>query len=293
MVSADRLSAIGLAAESPPLPMSTSMPTPLTILMDNGSLEPAATLGLRGLAAKLGKRIGQPVEPISLLHSSGVPAEKIGGINAEILEPALERRIAEGKYAFLVVPLFFGPSGALTDYLPKRVAHLRTKHPALNVRIAAPLFARSDDRLARILADHVRAANSSSRRVALVDHGSPAKAVTDVRNELACQLAGLLGADFTVAPCSMERREGAAYDFCEPLLAGLLRQPGWSTGEVIVAMQFLLPGRHAGPDGDVAKICRSAESENGGALRTTMTVLVGEHPLIVDILADRWSRAGL
>lgn len=264
------------------------MPAPLTLLMDNGSLEPAATLGLRGLAAKLAERIGARVEPISLLHSSGVPAEKIGGTAAEILEPALERRLAAGHREFLVVPLFFGPSGALTDYLPKRLAHLRMKHPALNVTIAAPLFAADDHRLARILADHVRAMGTAPRRVALVDHGSPARAVTDVRNELACQLTGQLGPEFTVAACSMERREGAVYDFCEPLLAGLLRRPGWNAGDVTVAMQFLLPGRHAGPEGDVAEICRGAEGASNGALRTTMTALVGEHPLLIDILVDRW-----
>lgn len=264
------------------------MPAPLTILMDNGSLEPAATLGLRALAAQLAAQIVQPVEAISLLHSSAVPAEKLGGRPAEILEPALERRLAAGPREFLILPLFFGPSGALTDYLPKRIAHLRDKHPALSVRVAPPLFAAGDDRLARILADQVRALHATARRVVLVDHGSPARAVADVRNELSCQLAGQLGPEYTVAPASMERREGAAYDFCEPLLERLLRTPGWNAGEVTIAMQFLLPGRHAGPDGDVAEICRAAEAASDGALRTRMTGLVAEHPLLVEILAERW-----
>ncbi len=285
------------------------MPGPLTLLMDNGSLEPAATLALRGLSAKLGERIGQCVEPVSLLHSSGVPAEKLNGIPAEIIEPTLERRLKAGQNDFLLVPLFFGPSGALTDYLPARLAHLRIKHPPLSVKLAAPLFAAGDDRLARILADQVLAVRKGGtrppdgfdarpeaalhpHRVALVDHGSPASAVTDVRNELAKQLGAQLGPNFTVAAASMERREGTAYDFCEPLLAGLLRQPGWNTGDVTVAMQFLLPGRHAGPAGDVAAICRGAEAASGGVLRTTMTGLVGEHPLLVDILADRWRAVG-
>lgn len=267
------------------------MPAPLTILMDNGSLDPAAILALRELAVSLGERLGQPVEPISLLHSSGVPADKLDGQPAEILEPALARRLVSGQSDFLILPLFFGPSDALTDYLPARLAHLRTKNPALSLKIATPLFQSGDDRLARILADQVLALGTPSRRVALVDHGSPARAVTEVRNELACQLAGLLGPDFTVAPSSMERREGAAFDFCEPLLAGLLRQPGWNSGEVVVAMQFLLPGRHAGPDGDVAGMCRAAELASGSALRTAMTALVGEHPLLIDILADRWRAA--
>lgn len=266
------------------------MSTPLTLLVDNGSLEPAATLALRELAAQLAARLGRPVAPVSLLHSSAVDPAKLGGTPAEILEPALERRLAAGPVEFLIVPLFFGPSGALTDYLPKRIAHLRAKYPALQVRQAAPLFAPGDDRLARILADQVRATASHSRRVALVDHGSPAKAVTEVRNELACQLAGRLGPDYIVSPASMERREGAAYDFCEPLLERLLRTPGWNAGEVVVAMQFLLPGRHAGPEGDVAEICRAAEAEAPG-LKTVMTPLVAEHPLLVDILADRWREA--
>jgi hypothetical protein len=89
----------------------------------------------------------------------------------------------------------------------------------------------------------------------------------------------------------MERREGAAYDFCDPLLATLLRSPGWNTSSVTVALQFLLPGRHAGAHGDVATICREAEAASGGALHATMTGLVGEHPLLVEILADRWQAA--
>src|SRR5689334_1437230 len=113
------------------------MPGAFTILMDNGSLAPAATLALRGLAAVLGERIGRPVEPVSLLHASGVPAEKLAGRPAEILEPALSRRLTAGQSEFHIVPLFFGPSGALTEYLPARVAHLRTKHPELSVKVAA------------------------------------------------------------------------------------------------------------------------------------------------------------
>ena len=264
------------------------MPQPLTLLVDNGSLEAAAPLALRELAARLSKEINLPVEPVSLLHSSGVPAEKLGGKSAEILEPALERRIAAGQDKFFILPLFFGPSGALTDYLPARLAHLQGKHAAFSARVAAPLFLAGDDRLARILADHVRASEMKTPRVALVDHGSPARPVVAVRNQLAEQLGKLLGSDYVVAASSMERRDGAEYAFGEPLLSGLLRQPGWNEGEVIVAMQFLLPGRHAGPAGDVAGICRAAEAASGGKLRTTMTALVAEHPLLIDILSDRW-----
>ena len=270
---------------------------PRTLLVDNGSLEPAATLALRELAAQLSRRLGCTVEPVSLLHSSGIDPAALGGLPAEILVPALERRLAAGPTEFVIVPLFFGPSRALTDYLPEILAPLREKHPALNVRLAPPLHAAADGRLAQILADQVCArldpASSDPVRVALVDHGSPVAAVTDVRNELARQLAARLGARVAaVAPCSMERRPDPAYDFNDPLLAKLLATPPWSEGRVIVAMQFLLPGRHAGPEGDVAEICRQAQAAHP-ALRTHLTALVGTHPLLLEILADRWAAANL
>ena len=269
------------------------MSPPLTLLVDNGSLEPAAPLALRELAARLAKAIDLPVEPISLLHSSGVPAAKLAGKAAEILEPALERRIAAGQDKFFILPLFFGPSGALTDYLPARLAHLQGKHAGFSAKVAAPLFGAGDDRLARILADHVRSAKMQTPRVALVDHGSPVAAVTDVRNELAKQLAARLGSKvLAVAPCSMERRPEPAYDFNEPLLAGLLDTAPWTESRVVVALQFLSPGRHAGKDGDVAKICSAAMAKHP-KLKTQPTALVGVHPLLVEILADRWRAATL
>jgi len=265
---------------------------PLTLLVDNGSLQPAAVFALRGLAAKLAERLARPVEPVSLLHSSGIDASLLEGRPAEILFPALERRVAEGCNEFVIVPLFFGPSQALTVYVPDNVSRLRQKFPDLRVTLAPHLHLADDNRLARVLADHVRAElkvqPSSPVRVALVDHGSPASKVIRVRNELARQLAIELGPEVAaVAACSMERRPEPAYDFCDPLLANLLSASPWSESNVVVAMQFLLPGRHAGPNGDVAEICRQAES-NHPRLRTHLTRLVAEHPLLVDILADRW-----
>ncbi len=270
------------------------MPTvPLNLLVDNGSLEPAAVLALRGLAVRLSGRLGRPVAPVSLLHSSGIEAKLLGGESAEILFPSLERRLTAGQNNFILLPLFFGPSRALTEYLPENLARLRQKFPDLRLKITPPLHAARDNRLAQILAQHVRDELDSltDARVALVDHGSPVEAVTAVRNELARQLGGLLGSRVAaVTPASMERRAGPEFDFCNPLLADLLATPPWNGGRVIVAMQFLLPGRHAGPDGDVAEICRAAEAGHPG-LKTRMTKLVAEHPLLIDILADRWRAA--
>jgi sirohydrochlorin ferrochelatase len=122
--------------------------------------------------------------------------------------------------------------------------------------------------------------------VALIDHGTPRIAVTEVRNLLADQLATLLGESVrSVRPCSMERRESAEYDFNEPLLERLLGQRRFEK-EVIVSMLFLQPGRHAGEGGDVAEICQEAEKAHPG-LRTHRTDLVGTHPQLIDLLAER------
>ncbi|MBA3848956.1 MAG: cobalamin biosynthesis protein CbiX [Opitutus sp.] len=261
---------------------------PVTFLLDNGSLEPAATLRLRELAQALAARVGEPVEPVSLLHSSVIARDRLGGVAAENFEPAVERRAEQGRREFLVVPLFFGPSRAITEYLPRRIGVLRGKFSGLAVRVAPPLFDREDPRLAQILADHVRAVSGGSPcRVALVDHGSPIRAASEVRNALVRQLSAELGRSSEVAGCCLERRPGPDHDFNGPLLAELLSHDGWNTGEVAVALQFLLPGRHAGPGGDVAEICRRAETEHPG-LRACLTPLVGGHPRLPDILADRW-----
>lgn len=261
-------------------------------LMDNGSMRAASTLNLRRVARALAEAAGQPVVPISLLHSSAVDPAELEGQPAQIFERALLRRAEEGERDFLVIPLFFGPSLGLTSYLPKRVAAIRRKFPGLRVGVAPCLFdARDgrDSRLAEIVADRVAEVTRPDEQlpVVLVDHGSPAPEVTYVRNFVAGQLSVLLKEKATrVAACSMERREGEEFRFNEPLLEGILRHDGFNHGRVVIAMLFLSPGRHAGEEGDVASICRQAESENP-ALSTMMTGLVGDHPGLIPILVDR------
>jgi len=266
------------------------------LLVDNGSLRPASTRALRNLAQSLSRRVGYEVQPVSLLHSAKIPAEELDGLPAEVLEPALRRRLEAGEADFKIVPLFFGPSRALTDYLPKRVAALRRRFPELRLRCASNLFDvmdGCDSRLAGILRDHVLEQidlDGPPPAVALVDHGSPEPAVTHVRNFIAGQLSLLLqGKVARVAAASMERREGEEYRFNEPLLEDLLRRDGFNHGPVVIAMLFLSPGRHAGPDGDVAAICARAEEEQPG-LRASMTRLAGEHPRLMDILVERFQQ---
>ncbi len=272
------------------------MTTPPNIfLIDNGSLRADSVFALRGLAAQLSERVGLQVEPVSLLHSSKIPASELGGVAARVVKPTLRRLIATGARKFVFVPLFLGPSRAITDYLPELIAEARLSAPDLQVVVADTLVgvdvAAPDLRLAEMLAEHVRltmqAAGLSHPRVALVDHGTPAEVVNQVRNAVADQLALLLQTEVAaVVACSMERREGIEYDFNEPLLERVGQLDGWAAAEVIVALFFLLPGRHAGAGGDVAEICDGLIAQH--TLRSAVrTPLLGEHPRLIDILADR------
>lgn len=166
--------------------------------------------------------------------------------------------------------------------------------------------------------------------VLVVDHGSPTKAVATVRDHVAEQVRALLvdlsssSSSAEVAPpslslrvgaASMERRPGSDYAFADPLLENALHDrfdsfaataAAAAMGEekkicprlllVVVALLFLSPGRHAGPGGDIAKILDDAKDsyrERTGfrsALLAT-TELVGSHPLLVEILVDRFRGA--
>jgi len=170
------------------------MTTPSYIfLIDNGSLRADSVFALRGLAAQLSVRVGLQVEPVSLLHSSKIPASELGGVAARVVKPTLRRLIATGARKFVFVPVFLGPSRAITDYLPELIAEARVSAPDLQVVVADTLagvdVAAPDLRLAEMLADHVRltmqAAGLSHPRVALVDHGTPAEVVNQVRNAVA------------------------------------------------------------------------------------------------------------
>jgi sirohydrochlorin ferrochelatase len=271
------------------------------ILLDNGSRRAAATLNLRRLAQHLSERLGTEVHPVSALHSSKIPPEQLGGEPAWTLEGYLDARAAAGERSFEILPLFFGPSRAIGDFIPEVAGRVAAAHGPIEVRIADVLcpLPTGEPRLADILADHVIAARAddaaepSPTDVLLVDHGSPLPAVTAVRRWLAerlaeRRLAERLGGSLKVGEAVMERREGADYDHNGRLLAEVLADIG-SAGEprsVVLAMQFISPGRHAGAGGDIDDIAAAAAAAHP-SLDVRSTRLIGEHPLFVDILADR------
>ena len=278
------------------------MPSPapaLCFLFDNGSLRPGSTLSLRKAAKGLEAVLGRPVRAVSLLHSSGVASDALGGEPARLLEPALLDFFKDQPSGEVVLaPLFFGPSAALTDYVPERVKAIKVRFPQAVVRLAPPLVDvrdRDDRRVAVILADQIRetakAHHWARPGVVLVDHGSPQLAVTAVREHLAAQLRDELGeAVGALMAASMERRSGEAYAFNEPLLETALRTAPFNEGKVIVALQFLSPGRHAGPEGDVAQICAIARAARAGP-ETAMTEPIAGDPRLAELLAERVGQA--
>lgn len=269
------------------------------LLIDNGSKRADATLSLRRIASRLADMIGQPVHPVSLLHADQVASSALNGRPADTFEPFVRRRLTDGVRRFLIIPLFFGPSRAISDYVPDKISALRDAFGPFEVRVAQPLcpLPEGEPRLVDILYDQIQQTASTHEigvhRVVLVDHGSPIPVVTEARRWLAVRLAKRLqeqlGLSSALDEAVMERRTGAQYDFngdlLEDRLRGLAEQD--SASPVILSMLFLSPGRHAGPGGDIAEICERVESDFRG-FRAYPSPLVGAHPMLAKILADRF-----
>jgi sirohydrochlorin ferrochelatase len=252
------------------------------LLVDNGSYEPAATLALRDLAEVVNAGRKDKVLPVSVMHSDKVDPALLGGRPAVIFEQAVRQAEADGVEELVVLPLFIGPSRALTDYLPKVFADAQPGEMKLSIR--QPLFGDDGAELIGMLADNLRETGwtKGSGTVLLCDHGSPIPEVTACRNALAKDLREhfRLQSDELIA-CSMERREGAEYDFNEPLLEDALQS---AKGDAVILMLFLLPGRHAGPDGDVATI---AKEHAPAGLRWKLSPLLGDNPFLASLLEKR------
>lgn len=267
---------------------------PNLILLDNGSSRAESTLSLRRMAAALEHRIGKRVHPISLLHANKVPADALEDRPADTLEPFLWARTAAGEREHLVLPLFFGPSRALTSYIPEMVAKMRAELGTLNLEVADVLcpLPGGEARLTQILIDNIERCATTRRipadRVVLVDHGSPIPEVTQVRRTLARELDTRLGTSARLEEAVMERRPGTSYDFNGDLLEDTLRRMASEDARrpVILSMLFMFPGRHAGPGGDVEQIHRRVQQEFPG-FRVHQSGLVGAHPGVIDILQSR------
>ena len=267
---------------------------PVYFLVDNGSLRPEASLNLLRIAADLSSRVGHIIQPVSLLHSDKVPPAALDGRPAAILVPTLRACLEAGKTDFVILPLFFGPSRALTHYIPQQVDLLKHDYPQLTVTLLPPLVnvdEPADFALAHILLRLIHKVVAEQQllapKVVMVDHGTPARAVNAVRNHLGNQLRELLPKSTLFSVASMERRDGKKYAFNEPLLENILGRAPFNQGAIVVSMLFLSPGRHAGHGGDIDMICAKAQAQCKD-LTFSKTGLVGEVPELVDILESRF-----
>ena len=268
------------------------------ILSDNGALRPAATLGLRRIAGALSKRLAAPVHPVSLQHADRIDAQRLGGEPARTLPGFLRQHAAQGARRFVIAPLFFGPSRALTALIPQMVDAVQTRFADLQVSVAQPLcpLPAGEPRLVEmLLAAMPDREYAGARQVVLVDHGSPIAQVTAVRRWLADALRRRLPDGDALRQAVMTRRADAAYDFNGASLATTLRRialdtPGAEPIRVLLSLLFLLPGQHAGPGGDIAGIVDDARRRHP-RLQVANSRLLGEQPVLIDILADRLQAA--
>ena len=251
----------------------------IVALIDNGSLEPAAHRNLRAVAAALAERVGVPVHAISWKHSDRIPAADLGREPAWTLMPWVRAQFARGEHEFVFVPFFVSAQGAIGSAFARDLKKLQNEGYDFAFTFTDGLAARGA--LAPIVADGVRKTlaekNLSRPAVVVVDHGGPSAGSAALRDRTAGEVRALLGAD--VGPLAAASLEGADYPHARPLLVDALAAPGFDRGDVVVAPLFLAPGRHAGPDGDVAQICRAASA------RCHLSALVGDHPAVVQSLA--------
>ena len=245
------------------------------LLVDNGSLEPAATLNLRRVAAALEATAGRAVAPVSWKHSDRIPAERLEGRPASTLGPFIREQFARGERVFHVLPFFISPQGAIGSSLRRDLEQLQAELGPFSFTFGAGLS--ETGVIVRIVAERIRetarAAGLVSPPVVLVDHGGPSAASAALRDRLAAEVAAELGREFT--PPVAASMEGDH----PPLLAEVLSAPAHAGRDVIVALLFLSPGRHAGPGGDIAEICAASPA------RTHCTGLIGTHPLAISALA--------
>ena len=270
------------------------MSNPTLLLVDNGSSRPESALNLRRLARRLSQVSGREIHPVSLQHANKIDPKELDGVVADTFHPFMARRLSRGERRFLVLPLFFGPSRALSSFIPDQVSRLQTEFGAfelIQAQVLCPL-PEGEPHLARILHEQLPATAMTPRRVILVDHGSPMPDVTAVRHYLAHQLRDLLGPDDQLAEAVMERRKGGDYDFNGALLLQVLGRMAEEDDRTPIALSllFMSPGRHAGSGGDIETICRQVRSQYP-QLTIETSGLVGEHDGLITILQQRLNSA--
>jgi len=160
--------------------------------------------------------------------------------------------VPELHVSLVVVPLFFGQSKTVTDFIPSALAALSAEYPKrVSITMANSLMGSNigkgksivvpdscvgDDALVAkaVGVKILKGLNSKNQhpfsnttKVVIMDHGSPSKCVTESRELLASQVNAMLKLDkdyenldgndcqslLNVFTACMERRDGPKYDF--------------------------------------------------------------------------------
>lgn len=259
----------------------------IVALIDNGSLEAAAHRNLRAVAAALSARTGVNVHAVSWKHSDRLAPAVLDGRHAWTLTPFVRSMLALGQRDFVFVPFFISAQGAIGSALRGDLEKLQ-QESAVEFTFSFTDGLAGRGAIAEIVVDRIRATIAAQDlrqpAVIVVDHGGPSPASAALRDALAGEIRRRLGR--AVGPLAAASMEGAEHAHNHPLLATQLAAAEFNQRDVVVAPLFLSPGRHAGPQGDLARIARAAEDRTAAApLRCHFTDLVGTHPRAVDALA--------
>lgn len=271
------------------------------MIVDNGSTRVDAAVQLRKIALKLSEQTALKVHAVSLKHSDRIPKEdvenKLAGKKTRVFTEFVTEHLLADQREFILIPLFFGKSRALTSFVPDEKEKLEEEFGPFKLSmtdVLYPLDEGSSD-LVEILYEHaVIAAEGDTKEdlknLVLVDHGSPIKKVNDVRQGLAASLNKKMPEGLTIHQAAMERREGKEYDFNGELLEVYLNRLA-ETGEtkVTVLLQFLLSGTHAGANGDIVQICNSVMDKYPN-FKISTSPLIGENEKLINLLAQKLTK---
>ncbi|RHY70951.1 hypothetical protein DYB38_008043 [Aphanomyces astaci] len=294
-------------AAHPPLTSRRRGRTHVCFVVNRGALKTEPFLDLRAVCANLTRRFDGCVQfvPVSCSLSDQIPPSQLHGEPAQLFDAALAAvtsAAAMGPLDLVILPLFIGNSGAITEFIPTTIDAAQRTRSAHNVpalrysmgRCLVDISKPSDNRVARILALKVHALCTKHQdavggvRVLVVDHGTANKEVHLSRDLIGSQLAKLLGN--TVDAVETASMEGLGKDFNEPLLATAFDQYEMHSGLVIVALLFLSSDQHTGAGGDIDGIVQRVKASHPN-LDVAVTSPLGSHPILTDMLTDRYFEA--
>jgi len=131
---------------------------PAILLTDNGSVRENATKQLRKLSEELSDKTGYCIYPVSLKHADRIPAEKLDGKPAQIFKQFMRKQLSEGETEFVLLPIFFGESKALTSFVSEEVKSLKQLFGDFKFETAEVIYPlpEGEELLSQIIYDHIQ-----------------------------------------------------------------------------------------------------------------------------------------